>query len=372
MQKLISAIKCLDYLGETTKRTVKADLLASAADNPILKEMFSRTYDWEITYGLTLKMPKIPKMASAFSPSYSLEDEWTTFLMLLDELAARNLSGLEAVETINRFLLAVDPHRAEWYGRIINRDLKVGVRVATYGDIWPDLRSEFGVSLAEKFDSTMELKYPLAIEPKLDGLRIATVFREGHRMAKTRGDLQYNEICKFVLGSLEPHVTKNAVDGELMADWELTGPLSTYGGTRYKSPWGKTQGMLKTGMYKNVFNPDRVTPELWEEIRTELKFWAFDQISLDVYNPAISMDKRPFYERRAILAETVEATGKDVKAGSTVAPKPPRKRVTKAPVSEKPTRVEAEPKAPESTRARSRRTRRAMTTKTPRRTRSSK
>jgi DNA gyrase subunit A len=76
--------------------------------------------------------------------------------------------------------------------------------------------------------------------------------------------------------------------------------------------------------------------------------------------------------KRSIRSKRTAATGKDVKAGSTVTPKPPRKRVTKASVSEKPTQVEAEPETPEPTRARSRRTRRAMTTKTPRRTRSSK
>jgi len=76
--------------------------------------------------------------------------------------------------------------------------------------------------------------------------------------------------------------------------------------------------------------------------------------------------------KRSIRSKRTAATGKDVKAGSTVTPKPPRKRVTKASVSEKPAQVEAEPETPEPTRARSRRTRRAITTKTPRRTRSDK
>jgi len=308
MQSLTSAIKCLSYLEETSKRSEKAELLRSAADNPILKELFKRT---QTTYGLTLKMPELPKMASAFSTSYSMEDEWQTFLMLLDELSDRKLTGQDAVDTIHRFLHAVDPTRGIWYGRVINRDLRIGVNVATFGEVWPDLRSKFAVSLADKFDSTVELNYPVAVETKLDGLRITLVFTDGKGVAKTRSGKEYNEVLEHILSSLGPVVQTGAADGEIMADWEKTGPLSTYGGKRYKSPWGKTSAMLKTGMSKGVFNPDRITPEMWVELRRDLKFWAFDQMTLDVYDPAIALDKTPFHERRTKLVATVQKTGDD-------------------------------------------------------------
>ena len=311
MQSLTSAILCLSYLEETPKRSEKKELLQSAADNPVLKELFRRTYDWQTTYGLTLKMPELPKMASAFSESYSIEDEWQTFLMLLDSLADRKLTGQDAVDTIHRFLHAVDPTRGIWYGRVVNRDLRVGVNVATFGDVWPDLRSKFGVSLADKFDSSVELPYPVATETKLDGLRITLVYTDGKGVAKTRSGKEYNEVLEHILSSLGPVVKTGAADGEIMADWAKTGPLSTYGGKRYKSPWGKTSAMLKTGTSKGVFNPDRVTPEMWAELRRDLKFWVFDQMTLDVYDPAIAIDNTPFHERRAKLEKTVAATGDD-------------------------------------------------------------
>lgn len=309
MQNLTSAIKCLSYLEETSKRSEKAELLRSAADNPILKELFKRTYDWQTTYGLTLKMPELPKMASAFSTSYSMEDEWQTFLMLLDELSDRKLTGQDAVDTIHRFLHAVDPTRGIWYGRVINRDLRVGVNVATFGQVWPDLRSKFAVSLADKFDSNVELNYPVAVETKLDGLRITLVFTDGKGVAKTRSGKEYNEVLEHILSALGPVVGTGAIDGEIMADWAKSGPQSTYGGKRYKSPWGKTSAMLKTGTSKGVFNPDRVTPEMWDELRRDLKFWVFDQMTLDVYDPAIALDKTPFHARRTKLTKTVGATG---------------------------------------------------------------
>jgi hypothetical protein len=311
MQNLTSAIRCLGYLEETPKRSEKLELLRSAGDNPILKEIFKRTYDWKTTYGLTLKMPELPKMASAFSTSYSIEDEWQTFLMLLDELADRNLTGQDAVDTIHRFLHAVDPTRGIWYGRVINRDLRVKVNVATFGEVWPDLRSKFGVSLADKYDPTVKHNYPLATETKLDGLRITLVYTDGKGVAKTRSGKEYNEVLKHILSALGPVVVTGATDGEIMADWEKTGPLSTYGGKRYKSPWGKTSAMLKTGMSKGVFNPDRITLEMWAELRRDLKFWVFDQMTLDVYDPAIALDKTPFHERRAKLVKTVKAAGED-------------------------------------------------------------
>ena len=305
MEQLKRAIKCLEYLEETSKRTEKFELLTSAADNDILKDIFKRAYDWKTTYGVVMKMPDLPSMAPIFSKSYPIDEEWATFILLLDTLASRELTGLQAVETIERFLRAVDPGRAKWYCRVINKDLKIGVNVATYGLIWPELKSKFGVSLAEKFDSSSTFAYPVAVEPKLDGLRITMIFENGKGMAKTRGDLEYNEILIGLLEELGPIVVNGAVDGEIMADWASTGPLSSYGGKRYKSPWGKTSAMLKTGSYKGTFNQDRITPEMWGEIRRDLKFWVFDQVSLDVYNPAIAMDKLPFHDRRKRLENTV-------------------------------------------------------------------
>ena len=312
MQNLERAIRCLENVEDTSKRTEKKDLLRSAADNPVLKELFRRTYDWKTTYGLTWKQPDLPKAKAIFGDSYSMEEEWDVFLLLLDELSARNLTGQEAVDTITRFMRAIDPNRAQWYGRVLNRNLQIGANVNTYGEIWPDLASTFAVSLADKYkDHHMGIQFPVACEPKYDGLRITIIFSDGTGVAKTRGNKEYNEVLKHIIDELAPVVVNGAVDGEIYADWSDKGPLSTYGGKKYKSPWGKTQAMLKTGMYQGIFRPDRITPDMWAELQGELKFWAFDLMSLDVYDPTIAMDKTPHHERRANLVNMVDALGED-------------------------------------------------------------
>jgi hypothetical protein len=310
-RNLENAIRCLENLGDTSKRSEKMDLLRSAADNPILKEIFRRAYDWQTTYGLTVTPPDVPKMASTFGESYDLEEEWAVFLLLLEELEKRKLTGSAAVTTIERFLRAVGPERGIWYSRVINKDLKIGVNVATYGEVWPDLKSKFGVSLAEKFDSTVELRYPLAVEPKYDGLRITMVFKDSSGVAKTRGDKQYNDVLAGILGELGSLVSNGAIDGEIYADWEKTGPLSTFGGKRYKSPWGKTSAMLKTGTTRQGFDETRISDQMWQEIHRDLKFWAFDYIGLEVFNPSIAVDKTPFKDRRHKLKKLVDALGED-------------------------------------------------------------
>ncbi len=326
MQNLERAIKCLENVEDTSKRTEKKDLLRSAADNPVLKELFRRAYDWRITYGLTWKQPDLPKAKAIFGDSYSMEEEWDVFLVLLDELSARNLTGQEALDTITRFMRAIDPNRAQWYGRVLNRNLQVGANVNTFGEIWPDLASNFGVSLADKFrDYHMGVQFPVGCEPKYDGLRITMVFTDGKGVAKTRSGKEYNEVLKHIIDELSTAIINRipgidelasvvgngAVDGEIYADWEPTGPLSTYGGKRYKSPWGKTSAMLKTGMYQGIFRPDRITPDMWDELRGELKFWAFDSMSLDVYDAQIAMDKTPHHERRANLVKLIGSLGED-------------------------------------------------------------
>jgi hypothetical protein len=312
MQNLERAIRCLENVEDTSKRTEKKDLLRSAADNPVLKELFRRAYDWRITYGLTWKQPDLPKAKAIFGDSYSLEEEWDVFLAIHDELAARNLTGQEALDTITRFMRAIDPNRAQWYGRVLNRNLQIGANVNTFGEIWPDLASDFGVSLAEKFkDHHMGIQFPVACEPKYDGLRITMVFTDGKGVAKTRSGKEYNEVLKHIIDELAPEVVNGAVDGEIYADWDIKGPLSTYGSKKYKSPWGKTSAMLKTGTYQGIFRPDRVTPDMWLELQGELKFWAFDYISLDVYDPKIAMDRTPHHQRRENLVNLVDALGED-------------------------------------------------------------
>lgn len=312
MIELERAIKCLENVEDTSKRNEKKDLLRSAADNPVLKEIFKRTYDWKTTYGLTWKQPDLPKAKAIFGDSYSMDEEWDVFLTILDELAARNLTGQAAVDTITRFMRAIDPNRAQWYGRVLNRNLQVGANVNTFGEIWPDLASSFAVSLAEKFkDHHMGIQFPVACEPKYDGLRITLVFTDGKGVGKTRSGKEYNEVLTHIIDELAPIVVNGAVDGEIYADWTESGPLSTYGGKRYKSPWGKTSAMLKTGTYQGLFREERVTPDMWDELRGELKFWAFDYMSLDVYDPKIAMDRTPHHERRANLEALVASLGPD-------------------------------------------------------------
>jgi len=50
---------------------------------------------------------------------------------------------------------------------------------------------------------------------------------------------------------------------------------------------------------------------MWAEIQRDLKFWAFDEMSLSVYDPSIAIDKTPFLERRANLVKTIAALDDD-------------------------------------------------------------
>jgi hypothetical protein len=208
---------------------------------------------------------------------------------------------------------------------VLNRNLQVGANVNTFGEIWPELASNFAVSLAEKFkDHSTGIQFPVACEPKYDGLRITVVITDGKGVAKTRSGKEYNEVTKHIIAALCSAVTDSATvqaasailgngafDGEIYADWSEKGPLRTYGKKAYKSPWGKTSAMLKTGMYQGIFRPDRVTPDMWAELQGELKFWVFDYMSLDVYDPAFAMDRTPHHERREKLVKIVASLGED-------------------------------------------------------------
>ena len=125
-------------------------------------------YDSRITYGVA-KLPVVETHS---------EDElpWDTFKILLDELAARNLTGNAARNAVADIAArSTEAQWEHWYSRILERDFKCGVGLDTLNRVLPaaDKIFKFECQLAKSLDDAeLHFKGVKAVEYKLDGVRI--------------------------------------------------------------------------------------------------------------------------------------------------------------------------------------------------------
>lgn len=170
---LEQAFKLLDELGSTTKKNEKLAILEKGKDNEVLRRIFFLTFNDFITFGL-----KEYGEVTA-DPSKPINEEAFTKLdRILMELNNRTFTGGEAIGIVNNFMNSVSVPEQLWYGRIIRRDLKVGVSAKTVNKVIPGTIPTFECMLAKAWHKVKKRAKFIIIEPKLDGYR-AVIFVKG-------------------------------------------------------------------------------------------------------------------------------------------------------------------------------------------------
>lgn len=121
---------------------------------------------------------------------------WDRLVFLLRKFASRKITGTQASTFLNDLLMAAPTVKAaEWAMRVVNKDLRCGVNVKTFTNVFPGLVNPFSVQLASPTSKHGRLIEGLDgmvrgagyIEPKYDGLRCVVVdgvpmSRAGHRL----------------------------------------------------------------------------------------------------------------------------------------------------------------------------------------------
>lgn len=122
---------------------------------------------------------------------------------LLTALSSRALSGNAALEAVAQFVTTncLDDAQRETFYRVLDKNMKMGISIATINSVFPESISTFKVALAKTFKDEAELKKILTSKGdvtdwyasrKVDGLR-----------------------CLTILQSIDPHVKDRA------ADWKV-------------------------------------------------------------------------------------------------------------------------------------------------------
>ena len=221
-----TVLDILETLESNDSRNFKEEVLEQNRKNELLKNIFSIVGDPYINF--YVKKFKSPK---TFKHQEDDDIVVESFLTLLsDALSTRNITGNDAKRAVEEFFGLLDERQAKWCLRILLKNLRCGVQEATVNKVWPNTIRKFSVQLAETLSSHFEsasgiiiddpIKYPVRVEPKLDGLRCVAVKHGGEVTMFTRNGTVL-ETLPTVKAALERAPWDDFVlDGEIMGkDW---------------------------------------------------------------------------------------------------------------------------------------------------------
>lgn len=221
-----TVVGVLEELESTTGSIAKRAILDVNRNNKLLKRVFVAAQDPYVVYYVSKF--RVPKPVSRDNGGSDLIIE--RFIdTVLPKLSSREVTGNAAKELVEREFGSMNDLEQKWCQRIILKNMRCGVQT-TINKVWPGLIKTFDVALAETLKSEFvkgegirileDVRYPVRVEPKLDGLRCIAIKRDGSVTFYTRNGTQLETLPK-IKAWLEAASYDNVVlDGEAMGtDW---------------------------------------------------------------------------------------------------------------------------------------------------------
>ena len=287
-----SVSNILADLESDNSRLFKENILTVNKDNLLLKRVLKAALDPYTQY----YQRKIPKYERTEKPPQSLS--WG--LNQLQPLTKREYTGNAAIKHLQAILSSVTEDNAEVIKRVVTKDLKCGVNIATVNKVFGKKFIEtYPCMLASAFNEKAfeSIKYPALVQEKLDGMRANIIIdSEGIVDVRSRNGKQisldghFDELVKNVfyksptLASLD--IFHGAVlDGELLVlDENDLFILDRKTGN----------GILNKAVKGTI------TPE--ETARVRFECW--DMIPLEDFKKGIC--EIPYFDRLAVLNERMD------------------------------------------------------------------
>jgi len=201
-------IDLLDDLAANPSRNYKTAKLEEHKDNELLREVVRLALD-PFTQFYIRKIPK-----------YKAEGSGCLMQALdsLFELSSRLKTGNAGIEHLTQILTSLSPKNAMVIERIIAKDLKCGVSIATANDVWMGLIKEYPCMLASGYEEKLvdKVKWPAYAQLKMDGMRFNAIVRDGKCEFRTRNGKEIN-----LLGNLEEEFVTASKGMDVVFDGEL-------------------------------------------------------------------------------------------------------------------------------------------------------
>jgi DNA ligase-1 len=223
---MIEILNILESLEATTKRLEKESILDSNRSNDLLRDILIVSLDPYTNFGVS-KFNK-PKQFQDHCNELQIITEFV--YELLPKLAKRELTGNLAKNAVTSIFQRMSKPLAKWCERILLRNLRCGVQFKTFDKTWPNIIKPFEVQLADVLDTHCVeesifldeiIKFPVLVEPKLDGLRCITIKHNGEVTQYTRNGTLLEtmpKITTFIAN--RDDLQEIVIDAEAMAaDW---------------------------------------------------------------------------------------------------------------------------------------------------------
>lgn len=274
-----TTIKILNELETISGSNAKLDILEVNKNNELLKKVFIAALDPYTTYYVSkFKMPK------ALTQEIQDDDFVLEYFVstLLESLSSRKITGNAAKERVVSYFSKLSIDQQKWCQRILLRNLRVGVQEGILNKVWPGLVKSFSVALAATLKSSFQkgvgisinetVSYPVRCEPKLDGLRLIAVKKNGVVTLYTRNGT--------ILETL-PTIKKALEQGDY-DNFVLDGEALAKSGT-----WNDSVSIVMS--HKTLKNDDDIVFNVFDAI--ELNQWiqkkctvTYDDRCADVHN----------------------------------------------------------------------------------------
>lgn len=229
---MLSVLQILEQLESDNSRIFKEEILETHSKNSLLKQIFVAVGDPYLNFYISkFKMPAPLGMDRD-------DDVVSNFInKILPPLSSRSITGNEAKAHVIKAFGLMDERQQKWCQRILLKNLRCGVSTSTVNKIWAGAIVGFSVQLAETLKTRHEsgqgiiiddeVRYPVRIEPKLDGLRCIAVKHNGEVTMYTRSGAVL-ETLPTIKSVLEQASWDNFVlDSEVMgADWNETASVA--------------------------------------------------------------------------------------------------------------------------------------------------
>lgn len=277
MAELAITKKFIEESNSTNSNSDKLAVIEKYKNQPDLLKVLQYTYDTFKQYGVTsANCKKRSDLCMPFTP-------YGNIFELLDALANRDLTGHDAIETVNGFVEENKLYE-DVIWNIIDRNLKTRSTVSMINKVIPGLIPTFDVALAKAYDEKTQKKVNWKdgwfVSRKLDGVRCLTVidmFGEVKFFSRQGKEFLTLDNLKMDIKALG--LTNTVFDGEVcIVDENMDEDFA--------------------GIIKEIKRKDHTIQNPY--------YYIFDMLDLEDFNDKTSKDN--FANRLVNLRNTVEET----------------------------------------------------------------
>jgi ATP-dependent DNA ligase len=290
---MVEVFDILTQLELRNSRLFKESVLEKNKDNFLLKRVLIAALDPYTQY-YQRKIPKYKQRED--QPIKSLE--WA--LEGLKTLTSREYTGNAAIEQLQRILSTLTENNAEVIKRVVTKDLKCGVNIATVNKIFGKKFIEtYPCMLASAFNQKAfeSIKYPALVQTKMDGMRANIIIdSEGIVDVRSRNGKQislsghFDEFVKNVFYKSPTLANLDVFHGAV-----LDGELLVLDENDLFILERKTGNGILNKAVKGTISPEETK---------RVRFECWDMIPLEDFKKGIC--EIPYFDRVAVLEKRME------------------------------------------------------------------